>query len=220
MKIPLVIQRLSFVIAFCCMAGATMAILERLEELTAPRAFLKTLPFFSKIAEPAPHAPCALFDGPTIQRTILGLIDSLTPGEGVYITTFILTDETIAHALLTAHKKGVLILVVADGEYAYKGKSKIPLLIKAGIPVYIYTQPRANQEDRSGIMHNKFIIFEAQERHIVVTGSYNLTQSAANKNQENLVLIDHPHTIKEFKEHFLKLQHASKRAIKTSGQRG
>ncbi len=220
MKIPLVIQRLSFVIVFCCMAGATIALLEGLEELTAPRAFLKTLPFFSKTSEPESHAPEALFDGQTIQRTILGLIDALTPGDGVYITTFILTDETIYHALLTAHRKGVSIMLIADGEYAFKGKSKIPLLIKAGIPVYIYAQPQVNPNDRPGIMHNKFIIFESQERPIVVTGSYNLTQSAANKNQENLVLIDHPHTIKDFKEHFLKLQHASKRAIKTSGQRG
>lgn len=55
-------------------------------------------------------------------------------------------------------------------------------------------------------MHNKFMIFDFKDSiPVVITGSYNLTHSAATKNAENMVLIDHPTTIEEYRNHFFKL---------------
>jgi phosphatidylserine/phosphatidylglycerophosphate/cardiolipin synthase-like enzyme len=182
-----------------------------LEASRAPQAFLKKLHFFTT-PPPANQSSCtpqALFHGPTIKKTLLGLIDSVGTTGAISLTTFVMTDDAICDALIKAYQRGVQVTLVADHEYAHKPWSKIPHLMKRGIPVHLYKGLQVDAQDRPGIMHNKFIIFESPARTIAVTGSYNLTHSAANKNQENMVLIDHPETIQEFKRQFSALKDRS-----------
>ncbi len=172
----------------------------------APRAFLRQLPFFNQTTSiPEAVRPCqALFDGQTIKKSILGLIDQLPAGGALLLTVFVMTDEAICQALLDAHKRSVAIPIVADSGGAAKQWSKIPRLAKAGIPVYLVTPDPLDQHPP--IMHNKFIIIESPQRlPLVLTGSYNLTTSAAEKNHENMVIINQPETVAAFKRHFEKL---------------
>ncbi len=137
----------------------------------------------------------------------MGLLDKAQPQDEVLITTFIMTDGDIAQALIKQHNQGVKITVIADNSHALKDYSKVAELIKTGMPVYLHNPGSPD------IMHNKFLIFDFKSYHpVVLTGSYNPTNSAATKNAENMVLIAHTETILEYKKHFEKLLKNSVRA--------
>lgn len=57
-------------------------------------------------------------------------------------------------------------------------------------------------------MHNKFGIFDGKK---LITGSFNWTASADQKNAENLLVLDDPVLIKRFQTRFDKLWAAGKR---------
>ncbi len=202
-KLLKLLQSLAHVVFLCAMLGGTTLLMERIQALHAPRAFLNKINFFWA---PKPNRrgsiPQALFHGPTIQKTILGLIDTAQKSDKISITSFILTDDAIARALIAAHKREVAVALVCDYEHAHKTYSKIPQLVKAGIPVHLLKNMPESADDRPGIMHNKFMVFNLRDRAIALTGSYNLTNSAAHKNQENMVLFDHSQTVQEFKAQF------------------
>ncbi len=200
-------ERIFFIVLFCLGLGLTTTIIQQLEAQLAPRDFLRHLAFF-KPQMIAPVPPQALFDGQVIKKTLLGLIGNSLQGDTISITTFLITDNDIAQALIKKHAEGVSITIVADGSNAHKKWSQIPQLIKAGIPVHLHTCDQ--DAENPGIMHNKFIIFENQDSAIAVTGSYNLTHSASGKNKENIVLINHPQTVNTFKQHFYNLKTASR----------
>ena len=153
-----------------------------------PQSFLRLVPFFTnnKLVPQVTKAPQALFDGQTIKKTILGLLDKAQPQDEVLITTFIMTDGDIAQALIKQHNQGVKVTVIADNSHALKDYSKVAELIKTGMPVYLHNPGSPD------IMHNKFLIFDFKSYHpVVLTGSYNPTNSAATKNAENMVHSPH-----------------------------
>ncbi len=216
MKLPKIVRQrapliesLLFIALFCSLLGCTSALIDYLDSERSPRATLRSLNFFKKTAQnhllvPAPQA---LFDGQTIKKTILGFLDKAQPQDEVFITTFIMTDGDIAQAIIKKHRQGVAITIVADSSHAQKDYSKVPDLIKTGIPVYLHNP------DSPDIMHNKFWVFAFnQSEPVALTGSYNPTNSAATKNAENIVLIAHSETILEYKKHFEKLLKNSVRA--------
>jgi phosphatidylserine/phosphatidylglycerophosphate/cardiolipin synthase-like enzyme len=51
-------------------------------------------------------------------------------------------------------------------------------------------------------MHHKFAIID---NHLLLTGSYNWTFAANNKNEENLMIIDDPEVIAQYQNQFKKL---------------
>jgi phosphatidylserine/phosphatidylglycerophosphate/cardiolipin synthase-like enzyme len=92
-----------------------------------------------------------------------------------------LTDVTIAQALIEAHARGVTVRVVHDKTQAAGRRDVSELLIEAGIPVHI------QRGSRGGILHDKFLIIDGK---YVVTGSFNWTNNAVMKNDENFVVLD------------------------------
>ncbi len=216
MKLPKIVRQLApivesllFVVLFCSLLGCTTALIEYLDAQRSPQSILKTFRFFQESTKSATRitAPQALFDGQIIKKTILGLLDKAQPKDNILITTFIMTDSDIAQAIIKRHLHDVNITVIADNSHAEKDYSKVTELIKAGIPVYLHNPCLPD------IMHNKFWIFEfACSQPIVLTGSYNPTNSAATKNAENIVIIGHPETIKDYKINFAQLLEKSIRA--------
>lgn len=55
---------------------------------------------------------------------------------------------------------------------------------------------------QSGIMHNKFVIVDGKR---LETGSFNFTNGAANKNQENQVYLSTPAIVSRYRERFQKM---------------
>jgi len=91
---------------------------------------------------------------------------------------YIFTLQNVAEALISAHDRGIEVKVVFD-KSQIAGYSQYALLKSAGIELRNDTNP-------SGIMHNKVAIID---NRIVITGSFNWTNSAENSNNENLIVI-------------------------------
>lgn len=111
----------------------------------------------------------------------------------VAVAAYELDLETVAHALVEAHNRGVEVRLVTDSdnvdEYA------VQRMDRAGIPVV--------EDGRSAIMHNKFVILDGE---VLWTGSWNLTENGTYRNNNNAVRIVSPLLAKnylvEFEEMF------------------
>lgn len=96
--------------------------------------------------------------------------------ESFYGAFFEIDSYKIANALIKAKKRGIKIALVVDNKYL----NEKPLLKikKAGISVV--------SDKRRALMHNKFAIID---KTYLWTGSYNLTENGAYKNNNNVILI-------------------------------
>ena len=101
----------------------------------------------------------------------------------VLVQAYLLTAKKISVALIEAHRRGVDVRVLVDGDQLDKAKtSKAHDLVKAGIPVW--------KETKYQNAHNKLILIDAgTEDALVLTGSYNFTWTAQRKNAENLLIL-------------------------------
>lgn len=116
----------------------------------------------------SPEMPC--------ETRIVELVDQAQ--NEVLVMAYTFTSRPILEALLRAQGRGVRIEVVLDASQASNRYSVLLALQMARIPLWL---------DRSvRIMHNKVLILD---RDRVVTGSYNLTKSAAESNAENLLVL-------------------------------
>lgn len=96
----------------------------------------------------------------------------------IQVQAYSFTSTPIAKALLEALKRGVKVEAVLDKSQKSAKYTSATFLLNAGIPVYI--------DDKHAIAHNKIIIID---QSILITGSFNFTKSAEEKNAENLLMI-------------------------------
>ncbi len=114
------------------------------------------------------------------------------------ICVFTITDDRITRAIERAADRGVRLRLLSDDEKAWDAGSDIERLRARGIPVAVDSSPAH--------MHHKFAIFDGAR---LLTGSYNWTRSAAQHNEENLVLSDDRRLLSAFQQEFDKLWHAN-----------
>ena len=93
------------------------------------------------------------------------------------IAIYSLTNLEISSALVAAKSRGIDIRVITDNEQSQNQYSKAQYLADSGIPV---------RYDGYGYMHHKFAIID---NAMVITGSYNWSNSAETRNDENVVFI-------------------------------
>jgi len=110
------------------------------------------------------------------------------------IAMYIFTDREIALPLVKAQERGVKVRVYLDKEQVNDQYSQSRFLVQKGIEVRISTN--------NYIMHNKFAIID---NRLLLTGSYNWTFSANNRNDENMMVIDDPEIIARYQNQFEKL---------------
>ncbi len=96
----------------------------------------------------------------------------------ILVQAYFFTSAPIAKALLDAHKRGVKVEAVLDKSQRSEKYTSATFLLNEGIPVTI--------DDRHAIAHNKIIIID---RSVLITGSFNFTKSAEEKNAENLLIL-------------------------------
>jgi phosphatidylserine/phosphatidylglycerophosphate/cardiolipin synthase-like enzyme len=95
------------------------------------------------------------------------------------VQAYQLTSVDIAKALVDAKRRGVNVKVILDkSQYNTKRYSSALFFDHMGIPVWIDNKP--------AIAHNKIIILNDGE---IITGSYNFSKAAQNRNAENLLII-------------------------------
>ncbi|MDD5092749.1 MAG: phospholipase D-like domain-containing protein, partial [Candidatus Wallbacteria bacterium] len=92
------------------------------------------------------------------------------------------TDSDIAQALIERKNAGVDVRGVYDKLQAGSSYSTYKTLSQAGVPVKL--------DIHSGFLHDKFVVIDAElTAPVVLTGSYNWTDSANTANDENIVLV-------------------------------
>ena len=103
--------------------------------------------------------------------------------ESVLVQAYSFTSEPIARALAEAHRRGVAVEVILDKSQRTERHSSAGMLAMAGIPLDI--------DAAHAIAHNKVMVIDGR---VVLTGSFNFTRAAEERNAENLVVIRDPET--------------------------
>ena len=96
--------------------------------------------------------------------------------KSIYIETFIITHKALTESLINAHKRGVDVKIIADATGSSNDYSMVKTLRENGIKVKV--------ENYAGKMHMKTILID---NDYFISGSANLTKSADQYNDENLV---------------------------------
>ncbi len=96
----------------------------------------------------------------------------------ILIQAYSFTSKPISKALVDARRRGIRIVAVLDKSQRREKYTSADFIAHAAIPTYI--------DDRHAIAHNKIIIID---RAILITGSFNFTKAAEEKNAENLLVI-------------------------------
>ena len=130
--------------------------------------------------EPAPELPdVEAYFSPGDE--CLGAILSLfrTVRQKVDVCVFTITDNRIVEEMVKAHARKVAIRIITDDDKSLDRGSDISRLEGLGLSV------RRDQSRHH--MHHKYAVFDG---HKTLTGSYNWTRSAAEFNEENLIVTD------------------------------
>ncbi len=111
--------------------------------------------------------------------------------ENIYFMVFTFTSENIGNKLVEKHEKGIEIKGVFEKFSANTQYSEYKKLNENNINVKTDKNP--------DIMHHKVFIIDNKT---VITGSYNPTKSANEKNDENILIIHDENISKEFLKEF------------------
>lgn len=94
------------------------------------------------------------------------------------VQAYSFTSTPIAKALLDAHKRGVQVKVILDKSQRSQKYSSADFLGNNGIPTWI--------DADHAIAHNKVMVIDGET---IITGSFNFTKAAEEKNAENLLVL-------------------------------
>ena len=112
----------------------------------------------------------------------------------VHVAMYSFTSEEISDALISAKNRGVDVKVVLDYLQSASKSSSAKKLENNLVPLRILKG--------QGSMHNKFTVIDNQ---LAITGSFNFTTNADERNNENIVFIFSQETAQEFEGEFLRL---------------
>jgi phosphatidylserine/phosphatidylglycerophosphate/cardiolipin synthase-like enzyme len=123
---------------------------------------------------------------------IVSQIDSAA--KSVHVQAYLFETDRIANALVAAKERGVTVIAVLDRWNEQDKYSAADTLNNAAIATYI--------DDDHETAHDKIIIIDDQT---LITGSFNFTVAAEEKNAENLLIIrDAPDLVRKYQENFEK----------------
>lgn len=111
------------------------------------------------------------------ERIIVDAIDHAQ--KQILVQAYGFTDKYILKALSEAKQRGVDVRIILDKSNETQKYSGATYMVNAGIPVAIDYRP--------AIAHNKVMIIDQNE---VVTGSFNFTTSAQERNAENVLILN------------------------------
>ncbi|MEM2998618.1 MAG: phospholipase D family protein [Thermoproteota archaeon] len=96
----------------------------------------------------------------------------------IYVLIYSFTLDEVGDALISAKSRGVDVKVVFDSLEANATESEYQKLRDAGVD--------ARADTRSAVMNNKVAVIDGE---IVITGSFNWSDSAEEENNENLIVL-------------------------------
>jgi len=143
-------------------------------------------------AEPEPRFEARFSPGLQCLQAIVGEFGRARTS--VDVCVFTITDDRIVEAMLDAHGRGVTLRVITDDDKSVDIGSDIQRIARKGIDVRMDAGPEH--------MHHKFAVFDDAR---LLTGSYNWTRSAADRNHENIVITDDAELVLAFGKTFERL---------------
>lgn len=124
------------------------------------------------------------------EKRIVSEIESAE--KSVFVQMYMFTSRPIADALVKAKKHGVDVKVILDASQEKMAYGRWPVMQKGGVKVFF---------DRDHeIANSKIILIDDRT---IITGSYNFTKAAEEKNAENVVVIENDaESFAKFKSNF------------------
>ncbi len=111
----------------------------------------------------------------------------------VLVQAYSFTSKPIAQALVNAKKRAVNVEAILDKSQKTAKYTSATFLANMKIPTYI--------DSKHAIAHNKIIIID---KETVITGSFNFTAAAEDKNAENVIIIKSKELAALYIDNFLK----------------
>ncbi|MFN7684824.1 MAG: phospholipase D-like domain-containing protein [Oligoflexia bacterium] len=112
--------------------------------------------------------------------------------KSVDVAVFDINLDQVVHQILVQSRR-IAVRVLVDKRQSRGQHSLVPVLIKGGA--------RVRTGYQRGIMHHKFVIVDGTR---LMTGSFNFTNGAAFKNQENQLYINLPKILERYNNRFEK----------------
>jgi phosphatidylserine/phosphatidylglycerophosphate/cardiolipin synthase-like enzyme len=109
----------------------------------------------------------------------------------ILVQAYSFTSVPIAKALVDAHKRGIKVEALLDKSNKKANYSSATFLANAKIPTYI--------DGAHAIAHNKIIMID---KKTVITGSFNFSKAAEERNAENLLVIRSPELVLKYIENW------------------
>lgn len=144
-------------------------------------AVLLLLPAAAPAAKFAPEASWEVYFSPHGGAANAVIREINQARQSVLVQAYAFTSAPIARALLRAHQRGVRVEAILDKSQQADKYSAADFLHNAGIKTFI--------DSAHAIAHNKVMIIDEQT---VITGSFNFTRAAEEKNAENLLVLRDP----------------------------
>jgi phosphatidylserine/phosphatidylglycerophosphate/cardiolipin synthase-like enzyme len=135
---------------------------------------------------------CYFSPGDDCENAIISCIRNAR--HSVKICVFTISENVITREIISAKKRGVSVTIITDNDKLNDKGSDIRWLADEGVKIRI--------DESSSHMHHKFCVVD---KEILLTGSYNWTKSAADRNQENLLVTEDPKMVKAYLNEFEKL---------------
>jgi phosphatidylserine/phosphatidylglycerophosphate/cardiolipin synthase-like enzyme len=125
-----------------------------------------------------------------VQAHLVELLGSAQ--ESIYFLAYSFTADPLGEAIRSRAAAGVTVAGVMEAEQvASNTGTEYDPFLQSGLDVL--------QDANEGLMHHKVIIIDER---IVVTGSYNFSSSAEERNDENLLIIHSPEATRIFMDEF------------------
>ena len=107
------------------------------------------------------------------------------------VQAYSFTSAPIAKAVVDAKQRGVFVEVILDKSQFSQKYSSSKFLINHKVPVW--------NDDTVAIAHNKVMIIDNMK---VITGSFNFTKAAENRNAENVLIVSDKNLAKQYTENW------------------
>lgn len=111
----------------------------------------------------------------------------------ILVQAYGFTHNAIAQAIIRAHQRGVRVSVLLDKKSDHTNRYVVDLFDNAQVSM--------RQDGKHAIAHNKVMVID---ENIVITGSFNFTNSAETRNAENFLILKSSSLATRYKEEWNK----------------
>ena len=139
------------------------------------------------------HTPVKVLFSPGAGCT-QAIIDQINSAKKeILVQAYLLTSRPIAEALVQAHKRAVKVEILLDKSKMPANHSTATFLARSGIPTFV--------DGVHTTAHNKVMTIDGET---IITGSFNFTKQAEEKNAENLLIIKSEEMTKLYRDNWEK----------------